>query len=150
VAVAIRPAGPGDLPALQRIAAQAYAPYVSRIGREPAPMTADYATDVTSGAVWVAVEDGEALGLLVVHRRADHALLENVAVTPAARGRRIGAALVAHAERLAAGWGLAEIRLYTNAAMTENLTYYPRLGYRETGRGELDGFQRVFFSKLLP
>jgi N-acetylglutamate synthase-like GNAT family acetyltransferase len=149
VAVVIRAAIAKDLPALQRIATQAYAPYVPRIGREPAPMTADYAADVTSGSVWVAVEDGEVLGLLVVHRRADHALLENVAVTPSAQGRVIGANLIAYAERLAFGWGLPEVRLYTNAAMTENLTYYPRLGYHETGRGEQDGFRRVFFSKSL-
>ncbi len=150
MAVAIRPAGPDDLPALQRVAAQAYARYVSRIGREPAPLTAGYAADVGSGSVWVAVEDSEVLGLLVVHRRADHALLENVAVMPSAQGRGIGAHLVAHAERLAAGWGLPEVRLYTNAAMTENLTYYARLGYHETGRGKQFGFQRVFFTKTVP
>jgi hypothetical protein len=40
-----------------------------------------------------------------------------------------------------------EIRLDTNAAMTENLSFYPRLGHRETGRAEQSGFDRVFFTK---
>jgi hypothetical protein len=44
---------------------------------------------------------------------------------------------------------LPEIRLYTNEAMTENLDYYPRRGYRETHRATQDGYQRVFFSKAL-
>lgn len=33
--------------------------------------------------------------------------------------------------------------------MTENLDYYPRRGYRETHRGEQDGYQRVYFTKTL-
>jgi hypothetical protein len=31
--------------------------------------------------------------------------------------------------------------------MTENLAYYPRLGFRETDRREEDGYRRVFFEK---
>jgi hypothetical protein len=45
--------------------------------------------------------------------------------------------------------GLPEIRLYTNEAMTENLGYYPRRGYRETHRATQNGYRRVFFSKVL-
>jgi hypothetical protein len=41
------------------------------------------------------------------------------------------------------------VRLCTNEAMTENLVFYPRHGYRETGRGIQDGYRRVFFSKSL-
>jgi hypothetical protein len=33
--------------------------------------------------------------------------------------------------------------------MTENIAMYPRLGYRETGRGEQAGYARVFFAKRL-
>jgi hypothetical protein len=31
--------------------------------------------------------------------------------------------------------------------MTENLAYYPSLGFRETDRREEDGYSRVFFEK---
>jgi hypothetical protein len=41
------------------------------------------------------------------------------------------------------------LRLYTNAAMTENLTLYQRLGYREDERRGEAGFERVFLSKHL-
>ena len=80
-------------------------------------------------------------------REAGYLLLENVAVLPAAQGRGIGAQLLALAEDRARALGVPEIRLYTNAAMTENLTYYPRYGYTETHRAQQDGFQRVFFRK---
>jgi hypothetical protein len=41
------------------------------------------------------------------------------------------------------------VRLYTNAAMEENLVLYPRLGYREVGRRRDGGFDRVFFTKSM-
>jgi hypothetical protein len=41
------------------------------------------------------------------------------------------------------------VRLVTNELMTENLEYYPRRGYAETGRGTQDGYRRVFFSKAV-
>ena len=77
----------------------------------------------------------------------DYLLLENVAVLPSAQGTGVGAALLEFAEQRARSLGVPEIRLYTNAAMTENIAWYPRHGYRETGRGEQDGFSRVFFAK---
>jgi hypothetical protein len=39
--------------------------------------------------------------------------------------------------------------LYTNQKMTENLDFYPRLGYVETRRLSEDGFERVYFEKRL-
>ena len=58
----IRPAGPPDVDVLGQIAAAAYQRYVPRIGRPPAPMTADYALAVRAGDAWVAVQDGQVVG----------------------------------------------------------------------------------------
>lgn len=145
----VRPARQSDSAALTAVAAEAYRPYVPRIGREPAPMTADYAQAVRSGLTWVAEADGDIVGLLVLVARPDHLLLENVAVLPSAQRRGVGARLLALAEDQARARGLDEIRLYTNEAMTENLAYYARHGYAETHRAEQDGFRRVFFAKRL-
>ena len=57
--------------------------------------------------------------------------------------------LLDRAERDAVELGFSEVRLYTNEAMTENLSFYPRHGYRETGRAVQDGFRRVYFSKTV-
>lgn len=139
-----------EVDALRGIVQRAYEPYVPRIGRRPAPMDDDYAARVRSGQVTVAVVRGGPAGLIVTEPQADHLLIDNVAVEPAYQGRGIGRALLAHAERIAARSGLRELRLYTNAAMTENLALYPRLGYRETGRRRDEGFDRVFFTKPTP
>jgi GNAT superfamily N-acetyltransferase len=145
--VVIRRAAPDDIPALRAIATAAYEKYVPRIGRTPAPMTADYAAAVRNQQAWVAVENSQLVGLAVLVAQPGHLLLDNVAVLPAAQGRGIGARLLTWAEDHARSLGLSEIRLYTNEAMTENLTYYPRHGYAETHRAEQDGFRRVFFRK---
>ena len=147
--LSFRPAVVADVPALAEVARQAYSLYVERMGQEPAPMTADYDEVVARGEVWVAEEGRRILGMLVLSAERDHLLVENVAVVPEAQGKGVGHALMRLAEDRAAASGLAELRLYTNAAMTENLAYYPRRGYVETHRGEEGGFQRVFFRKRI-
>jgi ribosomal protein S18 acetylase RimI-like enzyme len=66
------------------------------------------------------------------------------------QGTGVGRALMAHAERYAREIGRPELRLYTNAAMTENLALYSRLGYREVGRRSEHCFERVYFAKTPP
>ena len=145
----IRLAESGDVAALGAIAAAAYQKYIPRIGRAPAPVTADYAQAVRDGQAWAAVDDGRLVGFVILITRPGYLLLDNIAVLPAAQNRGIGARLMGLAEDHARSLGLAEIRLYTNEAMTENLAYYARHGYVETHRAEQDGFRRVFFRKPL-
>jgi GNAT superfamily N-acetyltransferase len=148
--LSFRPAMVADVPALSEVARQAYAPYIERIGREPAPMTSDYRAVVARGEVWVAEDGRHILGMLVLSEEPSCLLIENVAVVPEGQGKGVGKALMRLAEDRAAASGLSELRLYTNAAMTENLSYYPSRGYVETHRGEESGFQRVFFRKRIP
>jgi len=120
---------------------------VPRMGQEPAPMLADYAALIDAGELQVLEEVGSPVALIVLRPDADAIFVENIAVDPQAQGKGHGRALLAFAEDEARRLGLTAIRLYTNAAMTENLAYYPRLGFRETDRREEDGYRRVFFEK---
>jgi ribosomal protein S18 acetylase RimI-like enzyme len=145
----LRRAGTADLGAIETLVDAAYAKYVERIGRPPAPMTADYATLLATSRVWVLDQDAAIVGLLVTEDKGDHLFLDVIAVAPDTQGSGYGRQLMARAEADAAEQGRTEIRLYTNQAMTENLTFYPRLGYHETGRGGQDGFRRVFYAKAI-
>jgi ribosomal protein S18 acetylase RimI-like enzyme len=153
----IRSATAADVPALIRLAQVAYQGYLPAVGREPAPMRADYGALVAAGAVRVAVDEdedgqgreGPVVGLLVVLPRADHLLLDNIAVEPGRQRRGVGTALLEYAEAEAARAGLPEIRLYTHETMTDNLAWYPRHGYQLTHRAEHDGYRRVHFAKRL-
>jgi GNAT superfamily N-acetyltransferase len=144
----IRRAHAADADAVGACARAAYARYVPRIGRAPAPMVADYGALITAGHVHVAEQDGVA-GFVTFFRDRDAMLLESVAVLPDRAGRGIGTALIAYCEAAARDAGLSCVRLYTNAAMHENLLLYPRLGYAQAGRRHEDGFDRVFFEKRL-
>jgi GNAT superfamily N-acetyltransferase len=148
--IAIRRACEDDIAAVARVTADAYGVYVERIGKPPAPMLADAGALVAAGEVWVAEAGGFVKGVLVVRDAGRALLLESVAVAPDSQGRGIGRALVRWAEQLAADRGLGGIELYTNALMTENLAFYPRLGYEWAGRREQDGYDRVFFRKAVP
>lgn len=144
------PAVPDDVPAIIALVAAAYERYIPRIGRRPSPMTDDYARLVDEAEVVVARRDGALAGVLVLEPRADHLHIRNLAVAPEFQGTGVGGALLGVAERRAREHGVPQLRLYTNAQMTENLDYYPRRGFTMTGRGTGDGFHRVFFARPVP
>lgn len=146
----IRKAVAQDEAAVRACAESAYARYVAAIGRKPAPMVADFATQIAAGQVYVARDETDGLlGFIVFFPKGDHMFLENVAVLPAAAGRGIGKALIRFCEEEARRLCLGAVHLYTNEKMTENLSIYPRLGYREVDRRTEEGFNRVFFEKRL-
>lgn len=145
----LRRAGTADLAAIQRLAGDAFEVYVARIGRQPAPMTADYAAALEYSRVWV-IEEGDGLvGFIVNEAYPDHLLIDSVAVSPAAQGGGHGRRLLERAEADARELGLPELRLCTNEAMTENQQFYPRQGFHETGRGVEDGYRRVFYARAV-
>lgn len=112
-------------------------------------MEDDYEAKVGEGLVTVADDGGEVVGLIVLVEEPDCLLVENVAVEPERQSEGIGRTLLAYAEDVARDAGLSTLRLYTHVTMTENLAFYPRLGYEETGRPAEDSFERVFFRKRL-
>jgi GNAT superfamily N-acetyltransferase len=139
----------GDVAAVTAIVEAAYARYVPRIGRRPAPMSADHRRLIAAGEVWVGEMKGGVIGVLVIRATGDVLELENVAVDPAEQGHGYGRALLAFAEGRARDRGLVAVELYTNEAMVENVELYPRLGFVETGRRVVDGYRRVYFRKTL-
>ena len=143
-----RQATEADLPAIRRVIKAAYARYLDRMDRPPAPVLNDYRAAAAAGQVWVLGEP--VIGVIVLMSEEDSLLVENVAVSPAAQGTGYGRRLMEFAERQARARELSRLILYTNEVMTENLAIYARLGYRETARRTEDGYRRVYMEKLVP
>ena len=125
----LRRAGPADAAAVRALTRAAYAKWVPIIGREPLPMTADYDHAVRHHWIDLHEPDGALAGLIEMIPRDDHLLIENLAVSPTHQGKGLGAMLLQHAEETAKSAGIAQIRLYTNAAFRENIDFYSRRGY---------------------
>ena len=144
----LRTARPEDRTAVEAIVIAAYSIYVERIGKAPGPMLDDYAGLIAAGAVTVLEDpDGVIAAIIVLLPKPDHLLLDNIAVHPDRQGRGLGRRLITFAESEARRLGHAELRLYTHEKMTENIALYRRLGFRETGRGQEAGYNRVFMTK---
>lgn len=133
----LRRAVAADATAVKALVRDAYAKWVPAIGREPKPMTANYAAAVLLNRIDLAQEDGELVGLIETIDRSDHLLIENVAVAASRHGQGIGRHLMAHAESVARAAGYREVRLYTNRCFEANVQLYLKLGYaidrEETG-----------------
>jgi ribosomal protein S18 acetylase RimI-like enzyme len=143
----VRRAIPADLPAIRAVVRAAYARYLDRMDRPPAPMLADYAAEAESGQLWVT---GDPVTGLIELIEADGSLhVGNVAVHPSAQGTGLGRRLMEFAEEQARQRGLDRLDLYTNEVMIENQAIYARLGYRETGRRTEGGYRRVYMEKDL-
>lgn len=146
----IRQATLEDEPIIRACARAAYQQYVASIGKEPAPMNADFAAQIAMDRVFVAeTEARDISGYIVFYTVGASVLLENIAVFPETTGKGIGRALIDFCEANARSVGARSIELYTNEKMTSNLKIYPKLGYIETDRRTEDGFARVYFEKVL-
>lgn len=153
----IRQAQPSDCAAIAACARAAYHHYINRIGKPPAPMIADFATQISENKVQVLTVERQVVGYVVSYPRSKENVtanepadgrcaffLENIAVDPSQQRSGYGALLLSQVEVMARESGCSCIELYTNEMMVENLSWYASLGFTETGRRFEAGFNRVY------
>lgn len=136
-AVPLRRAAMADIPQILSLKNAAYTPNESIIGVPSLPRIADYAQVVAEHEVWLAESDGRLDAALVLDIELDSFTVWSVAVAPEASGRRLGSALMAFAETRAGELGYEDVRLYTNAKLTQRIGWYERLGYTISHQQEL-------------
>lgn len=151
-----------DRAAIEALVERAYAAYLPRMGRRPAPMDDDYGARIAAGQAWVVPEGdggrdgggggekaGGLLALLVLERQPGFLLVDNIAVAEAARGQGLARRLLAFAEAEARRLGYAELQLYTHRSMTENQALYRHLGWELYRWTREKGFERAYFRKAV-
>jgi len=138
-----------DAPAIRALIRSAYALYVPRIGREPAPMQADMHALIARGGVYALRVGGKLSGSVRLTAKGNALELNNLVVDPAVQGHGFGRLLMSFAEEAARKRGFGALTLYTNEKMVENIALYPRLGFKETERRKENGFDRVYFRKQI-
>jgi ribosomal protein S18 acetylase RimI-like enzyme len=145
----IRRARPDDVVQIGAIARAAYSKYIPRIGRAPAPMVADFAAEIATDRVVVIEVTGAVDGYMIAWPELDAYFIDNIAVDPSRQGKGLGRQLIDHAVSEAKLHNLSSVRLYTNAAMKENLSMYTHLGFVETHRAMEKGFHRIYMRRNL-
>jgi GNAT superfamily N-acetyltransferase len=148
-----RRAESADASTVREITRAAYTKWVAVIGREPRPMTVNYEQAVIDHVIDLLEEEGRAIGLIEVIpaplHQSPHLLIENVAVLPDWHGKGVGGLLVGRAEAVARSLRLNELRLYTNAMFSTNISFYARRGFQEFQREQHDKWGGVVHMKKL-
>jgi N-acetylglutamate synthase-like GNAT family acetyltransferase len=126
-----RRATSADATAVREITRAAYSKWIPVIGREPKPMTANYEQAVTEHVIDLLEEGGRPIALIEMIPQPSHLLIENVAVLPDRHGEGIGGLLLERADAVALSLGLSELRLYTNALFSANISFYAHRGFEE-------------------
>ncbi|MGX7705303.1 GNAT family N-acetyltransferase [Methylobacterium sp. Gmos1] len=125
----LRSATKADVPAIEALVRAAYAKWVPVIGREPVPMTADYAQALRLHRFDLLERDGALVALVETIPRADHLWVENLAVAPEHHGQGLGRTMLRRAEEIARELGHTTIKLGTNQAFAGNVDFYRRAGF---------------------
>ncbi|KAK1145231.1 hypothetical protein N8T08_004384 [Aspergillus melleus] len=139
------------VPIIQSMVTAAYSKYIPRIGKPPAPMSANYYELLNTREIFVLerLEDHTIVGSIVLRTDSETSSvnINNLVVDPETQGKGYGRLLMNFAEDLAKERGYEAMTLFTNIKMYENLALYPKLGFVEIDRREEDGYERVFFRK---
>lgn len=138
-----------DANAIRALTRDAYAKWVPVIGREPLPMTVDYAEAVRAHRFDLLHREGRLVALIETVAHPDHLFVENLAVSPSFHGQGLGRHLLAHAEQVAIALGHREVRLLTNAAFDGNVWFYRGAGYAVDREEPFRGGTAVYLSKRI-
>lgn len=142
-----RRARPEDAGAFRDLVREAYRPYIKRMGQMPGPMLDDYVANISQHQVWVVEQNCAIIGGLVLMAKADHLLLDNIAVHPSFQGLGVGRLLLNLADEEAKRQGYLEIQLYTHETMVENIEMYMNLGWAEIDRRTVGRYPRIYMRK---
>lgn len=147
--LSIRRARPEDAPGLLALARCSFEMYIPRMGREPTPMTDDYATIIHRDFVWIVEGPDGFVAAMVLCLKPESMLLDLLTVRPDYQGKGLGGAMMEMASIEAVKFGHDRITLYTHETMTENLALYSARGFEETHREEFKGGHVVYMAKKL-
>ncbi len=101
------------------------------------------------GAFLVAQDGTRPMGCVGLKGGLDYAEVKRLWVDPDLRGAGLGQALMAQLEAVAVALSVRCLRLDTNRALPEAVTFYRRAGWTEIARFNDDPYAHFFFEKRL-
>jgi len=132
VALSIRAAGEGDVPAIVALVNAAFAVERAFVDRDRTQ--ADEIAAMMRKGTFLVVDDREGLlAGMYLERRGARAYLGMLSIRPLQQGRGLGRAMMAAAEAYVRAWGCAAIDIRILNLRTELPPFYLALGFVQTG-----------------
>ena len=145
----IRLASFDDVGVLTSLVDAAYTPWIETVGRRPRPMDDDYHARCKDGQAWLAKQDGDLVGALVMEDMPGYLFLHNIAVAPASQHCGLGRAMMKFVEDQGRRKGYDQVRLTTSEVMIRNVALCTGLGYVVTHREPTTTADRLWMVKFL-
>jgi len=148
-------AEPADAAAVAAALREAFVEYRASYTAEAFAATTPAAEQIRGrmdeGPVWVAVLDDVVVGTVSVVPRGESLYVRGMAVLPAARGQRLGEALLSHVEEFASAQGFRRLYLSTTPFLSRAIQLYERAGFRRSDDGphELCGTPLFTMEKIV-
>ena len=154
MALTFRKAAPSERDDVQRILWTAFTPYIRNLGREiTVHHYAFLAAAIERGDVYLALQDGEIVGVAATERRGDGIYIDRLGVAPGRQGTGLGGFLLERVEEIARSSGLKELSLETAEMAEGNIRLYRRHGFEIVHRRPpthgMDAHMRVIMVKPL-
>jgi len=103
-------------------------------------------TRIKEGPVWIALLDESIVGTVSVVPRNKSLYIRGMAVSPSARGRRIGGMLLTQVEKFAMGQGSRRLFLSTTPFLDRAIRLYETFGFCKTDEGPHELFGTPLFT----
>ena len=146
----VRLAAPADAAAIAAALREAFVEYRASYTAEAFAATTPAAEQMRGrmdeGPVWVAVRDDVVVGTVSVVPRGESLYVRGMAVLPAARGRRLGEALLSQVEEFASAHGYGRLRLSTTPFLSRAIRLYERAGFTRSDDGPHELFGTPLFT----
>jgi predicted N-acetyltransferase YhbS len=138
ITVSLRAAEAADAAEIARVIRAAFEPYRGRLNPSPSALqeiAKSIGEPLTREPALAAEADGRIVGcVFMTLRDSEELYVGRLAVLPGWQGRGLARRLMTSAEAIARDSGRRSMSLGVRMALTENIAFFERLGFRETGR----------------
>lgn len=130
-----------------------YKPLYTPCGFEATALTVEQVKDrMREGPVWIVLRDGLIVATGAAVQKEAGLYIRGMAVSPEARGERMGELLLLEIEKFANENGIRRLFLSTTPFLARAIRLYEKWGFRRTGEGPSDLLGTPLFTmeKILP
>ena len=142
--IQIRAAGPPDAVGIANVLFESFVEYRALYTREGFSATTLDKERVLArmgeGPIWVAFREATVVGTVAAVVKGERIYMRGMAVSPIARGLKIGARLLDQVEQWASDEGCQRVFLSTTPFLSAAIRLYERFGFRRTDEGPHDLF----------